>query len=432
MFGDHGLLALSEWLRDDASDPPPDASDSLLDHIAELADLPIDSPEAIFAQLFDLLRQLCDSHPRDPIHDFLSGIGFWVLIEEGLAAPLTPVVQLALKGLMTVHHLCPDVVSGFVIAHDTLLVRLLQAPDLVLPTLTLLLLALDADPAFAPRLAVRYLVRRLCAIVDGASDVVLTGAALTMISELIRRTDPREFPDAPCCRALLAAHLGPGTASAPEILVPAMRIQAAMVAAFGDVPECAVLDRMMQFVCDGRPNVIYVEALRLWNCLFCHDAADVPRATRLLDALLHQLARGPRLKILFLMANMCAYPDVAAHFIRTPALERMWRCFDTLTCAEKENCLIMIAQICISHPIEAFPRCRDFIQTVFDFTHSARRADLPLCFLIALANLARDDPARQADVDFAAIIDGLADLASTCESEAVAAAAQDVLDAYIY
>jgi hypothetical protein len=133
------------------------------------------------------------------------------------------------------------------------------------------------------------------------------------------------------------------------------------------------------------------------------------------------------------MTNMCANPDVAACFLRNPIIDRMWRCFGLLTCAEKENFLIMIAQIFNHYPVElvdAFPGFQEWVEAVFDFAHSARRPELPLYFLMGLVQLAKDDPSREVDVDFDVIVDGLAELAATCDNEAVASAAEHVLSVY--
>jgi hypothetical protein len=443
MFVDHSLLAFAE--RPSGGDPeePPVEPESILELISELVDCATHSPEELphellFGQLFDLLQELQDSNPRDPIDGFWSEIGLLGLLEEAVAIPFTAVVQLALKCLLVLYRLSPDWARGFVVDHEVLFVRLIQAPDLLLPSLTLLLLSLDAAPHFAAGLAVHHrLVRRLCRIVDTTSDFILTSAVLTMISELIIRIGTPDFGDARHCRALLATYLGPGLAAGldvPEILVPAMRLQASMIASFGDVPECPVLDRILQFVRDGRP-LVYIEALRLWNCLFCHGVADFERAVQLLETLLGQLAHGgvPRLKVLFLLTNMCAHPDIAACFLGTPIVERMWRCFDVLTCAEKENFLIMVAQIFYHYPVElvdAFPGFQDWANTVFDFAQSARRPELALYFVMGLAQLARDDPDRQADVDFGVIVDGLAELAAIGDNEDLASAAEQVLTTY--
>ena len=130
---------------------------------------------------------------------------------------------------------------------------------------------------------------------------------------------------------------------------------------------------------------------------------------------------------------MCVNPDVAACFLRTPIIDRMWRSFDVLSCAEKENFLIMIAQIFNHYPVEladAFPGFHEWVEAVFDLAHSARRAELPLYSFMGLAQLAKDDRDRQAGVDFGAIADGLAELAATCDNETVARAAERVLRTY--
>jgi hypothetical protein len=378
----------------------------------------------------DLLQQFPDSNPPDPIDDFLSYIDLWRPIEDGLTAPLTAVVQVALKSLMVVYRVCPDIVCAFVIARDVLLVRLLQAPDLVLPSLTLLLLALDADPAFASWLAVRRrLVRRLSAIVGNTSDVILTSAVLTMVSELTAESTLLSSPTPTAAAHFSLRTWGPAWPRGPRSSSPRCASGARWSPRSGTSPSAPSSTEYCSLSATG-DQTEFTSKRSGSGTASSATSRPTSRATQLLDALLCQLTRGPRLKVLFLMTNMCANSEIAAYFIGTPTLERTWRRFDMLTCAEKENFLIMIAQICVNRPVEAFPRCKDFIETAFDFTHSARRAELPMYFLMALANLAREDQARETDVNFAAIIDGLADLAPNCESEAVAAAAQEILNAY--
>jgi hypothetical protein len=133
MFVRHSLLALSECPRDDAPNPPPDDSDSLLDQIAEVANSSIDCPEVIFTQLLDLLQQFRGSNPPDPIDDFLSDTDLWRPIGDGLTAPLTPVIHFALKSLMVFCRVCPDIVCAFVIGRDVLLCACCKRPILFFP-----------------------------------------------------------------------------------------------------------------------------------------------------------------------------------------------------------------------------------------------------------------------------------------------------------
>jgi hypothetical protein len=366
-------------------------------------------------QLFILLRNF-PSYAANQ----LSHMDVFPFLQTVIEVSDPPTIRFALLSLHCLYKLYPDIVRGFVFDFHALLVPLIANADLISETLTLILVSIDIEPSFATTLAAGHkLLQRLLSYSVTMFDPVLTYAILQTISELLVRVSIDAFTAnriekiRELLRGLALRYLGPTIECKyliPPILIPTLRILDAMFVKW-DIPsvnaiiDADVFEKLLGFTKSMTEydcfKSVYSEALRVWNRLFVRYGELLDRtviALRLVEILVQhlQLPGVPRIKILFLLSNIFAYPEQALKFLeRGTFLEQMFSYFDDLTMKEKENFVIMVSHLIELHPIkvsEVFVGLPRFFEVAFDLVGAAQAYHCPLHFVRALIVMIQTNP----------------------------------------
>jgi hypothetical protein len=422
--------------------------------IARIAALLESSPSVDAETLCEMNSAILDVHPSTASE--LCDLGIFTFLHSAMETNDSAIVSLALRSLHQLYHLCASAVREFVFDDRSKIVSFVQRPDSIYPALALVLVSLDVHPDFATILASEHrLIQKLLVLSITTFEPTVTYAILQTLSELLVRVPLSIFSPnrskkvSTGLRRLTARYLGceiDRKYLIPEILIPTLRILDAIFMKW-DIQSvdqvlgqnAKILETLLGFTRSMRAydqfGNVYSEALRVWNRLFLRYGVtlDPTRlAWELVDILVQHLKENgaPRLRILFLLSNILAFPIQGSHFLeRDMIVERMFEAFNQLKVKEKENFMILVFHLIVSHPtivIEKFPSLSAFIDVSFEFVASAQVYHLPLHFIHALNALIRADPAQRALVETQEAAETLAELA-VHPMEGVSIAAQELL-----
>jgi hypothetical protein len=136
--------------------------------------------------------------------------------------------------------------------------------------------------------------------------------------------------------------------------------------------------------------------------------------------------------VLFVLSNAFLIPELSEVMIQNNLIEEMFADCQGLSCAEKENFLILVFHVAACHPIgllAVFPTFATFLEFAFDFIESERTASITMNMLAALLEMVRVDPEMKSAIDFERTLQILTRLTSS-DNETVGEMAELVLRAY--
>jgi hypothetical protein len=309
---------------------------------------------------------------------FFDDIDFFSFFVYGIQSPHTAEVQLTLKCLLIIFKIVPAFALSCCYREPHLFVRLLKSPDLCLPSLTPLLLAIENDCEFSVHLVEEHhFIAILSDLACQVQDSLVLAVVLTTLSEVIapirfRDIDPDDLND--IIKQLRSVtfrffggdldtlHHKPSFAI-PDVLIPTLKILDRLIVSWEHQDLNPLLEFTLPthllFFTKYQTGLVYVELLKVWNRVyeyFGETFQHEPIAGELLKLLMAHVTdpNAPRLEILFLLSNMLLFPRHARSFLETPRLSLfLEEALETLDFREKENLLLAflhVVRLCPGRP----------------------------------------------------------------------------------